>query len=329
MLLRIIGIWAAAALTILLADGFILGAPGANAATLLTPSHSTTIALTSDDRHVVVFNREANSLSIIRVRNAQGRDVGVKLDEIVVGLEPRCVAVHPDNQEAYVTNGIGGTVSVASPNRFRVLATIPVGTEPRGLTLTPNGLLLYVANHTAGTVSIISTSARTVVGTVPAGRNPAAIAVTNDGDADDLDERVFVTDFFAEPRTGVPPERVEGFDDGKQGVVYTFPVAYPNAITKITLSPLANVGFTANGTSLCPQLNPLIHPPHLTNPTFCPDPNAAAGNPVITQGPQVAFPNQFLSALLRCNRLWVPDIGAGPEPPVLTRLMARTVDRRS
>src|SRR5262245_42269794 len=36
------------------------------------PSHSTTIALTSDDQRLVVVNREANTVSIIRVRNGSG-----------------------------------------------------------------------------------------------------------------------------------------------------------------------------------------------------------------------------------------------------------------
>jgi DNA-binding beta-propeller fold protein YncE len=49
-----------------------------------TPSRSTTIALTSDEGRLVVVNREANSVSIIRVRQ-QGQDVGIKLAEIGVG----------------------------------------------------------------------------------------------------------------------------------------------------------------------------------------------------------------------------------------------------
>ena len=89
---------------------------------------------------------------LFRVKDTQGNDIGVKLAEIGVGEEPRCVAIHPNDQEAYVTNGISGTVSVVNLAQRRVVATIPVGTEPRGCALTPNGTLLYVANHTEGTV---------------------------------------------------------------------------------------------------------------------------------------------------------------------------------
>ena len=72
---------------------------------------TTTIALTSDERRLIVVNREANSISVIQVKDANGNDVAQKLKEISVGQEPRCVAVHPGDRAAYVTNGVSGTVS--------------------------------------------------------------------------------------------------------------------------------------------------------------------------------------------------------------------------
>src|SRR5438552_3746428 len=59
------------------------------------PTRSTSIALTSDERFVVVVNREANSVSIIEVKDANGDDIIKKIAEIPVGEEPRCVAIHP------------------------------------------------------------------------------------------------------------------------------------------------------------------------------------------------------------------------------------------
>jgi YVTN family beta-propeller protein len=202
-----------------------------------TATNSSTIALTSDDRLLVVANREANSISLLEVRSGDGQDVANKLTEVAVGLEPRCIALHPNDQEAYVTNAVTSTVSVVSLVNFRVVAEIAVGTEPRGCAITPNGTQLYVANHTAGTVSVIDTASRRVVNTIAVGGNPTAVAITNDGDADDTDERVFVTQIFAELIPGGPGE---GRDTGKQGVVRTFPVAGPTSITTITLSPLSN-----------------------------------------------------------------------------------------
>jgi YVTN family beta-propeller protein len=52
--------------------------------------------LTPDEQRLVVVNREANSVSIIRVKNNQGNDVANKLAEIGVGEEPRCVAISPE-----------------------------------------------------------------------------------------------------------------------------------------------------------------------------------------------------------------------------------------
>src|SRR5215470_3405377 len=53
--------------------------------TAATPSHSTTIALTSSEEQVVVVNREANSVSIIEVKDKNGNDIGTKIAEIGVG----------------------------------------------------------------------------------------------------------------------------------------------------------------------------------------------------------------------------------------------------
>ena len=88
---------------------------------LATPSRSTTIALTSDDQRVVAVNRERHSLAIIEVRDTKSADTANLLAEVAVGNEPRFVALNPDDQEAYVTNALGGMVSV-------VALSGPVGT---------------------------------------------------------------------------------------------------------------------------------------------------------------------------------------------------------
>ena len=95
------------------------------------PGRSTTIALTSDETRVVVVNRDANSLSIIQIKNKNGNDVSNKIAEIPVGEEPRCVAVNPDDRFAFVTNAISATVSVVHLAQKRVVKEIQVGTEPR------------------------------------------------------------------------------------------------------------------------------------------------------------------------------------------------------
>jgi YVTN family beta-propeller protein len=147
------------------------------------PTRSTTNTLTSDEQRIVVVNREVNSVSIIKVKNANGKDVSNKIAEIPVGEEPRCVAIHPSDRAAYVTNAISGTISVVNLNQHTVVSELVVGTEPRGCALTADGSFLYVANHTEGTVSIIDTSRplRPVVSStkVQLGGRPWAIAITD------------------------------------------------------------------------------------------------------------------------------------------------------
>ncbi len=48
---------------------------------------------------------------------------------------------------------------------------------------------------------------------------------------------------------------------------------------------------------------------------FCPDPTLPVTDPKNTNNPQGVFPNQLLSAVIRNNRLYLPNIGAQPEPP--------------
>lgn len=282
---------------------------GGGQAVLAAPARSTNIALTSNDRTLLVANRDADTVTVLGVRNAQGGDEFEKLAEIAVGDEPRAVAIAPGDRTAYVANTASGTVSVIALDKpVFVVDEIPVGTEPRGLALSPTGKLLFVANHTDGTVSVIDTQTRTVSRTVTLAGNPTALAVTNDGDTDDLDETVFVTQFFAELVAGGPGET---FDDGKQGIVLSFPVA-GGALAKTALSPLANAGFTADRAPFCADFNANIH-----SEVYCPDVNETnAAADVIAKDPQGAFPNQLNAAVLRDGFLYVPSIAASPEPPV-------------
>lgn len=267
----------------------------------LAANRSTNIALDRPGSLLYVVNREANSLSIFSVLPDSGKLV--KLSELAVGQDPICVAV--SHRQAFVTNAASGTVSVVTrtgASKFVVTKVIPVGEEPRGCALTPDERLLFVAIYTKGTVAVISTEDGKVVDRVTVGGNPYGLAVT--------DQTVFVTQFFARLRTGGPGE---GFDDGKEAVVKAFPVDKPRKVTTITLSPLASSGFTANRTNFCTAFNPTA-----PNQTFCPDTTITdPADPVITADPQGVFPNQLKSALACNGSLYLPNIGAQPEPPVV------------
>jgi len=276
------------------------------------PSRSTTIAMTKDEAHLINLNQDNHSVTVFKINAAgNGNNALKKVAEITVGFEPQCVAVKPDNSEAYVTTADGSVVVIAlaaGDTPFSVLKRIAVGTEPRGCALTPTGNVLYVANHTSGTVSIIDTAQRSVLKTVTGFNRPYALAISDDGDADDSDETIFVSDFLAEL---IPSGPGEPFDNGKRGVIRAFPFGLAVFLKKITLSPLTDAGFTADRSAFCPLINASLH-----SNVYCPDVAGAAGDPDIVNAPQGAFPNQLHALLIHDNKLYVPSIGAAPAPPV-------------
>ena len=267
-------------------------------------SRSTTIDITKNGRTLVNVNAEANTVTVFRVES----DTLEKLAEVPVGREPHSVAIDRNNL-AYVTNSASGTVSVIDlKGEIKVIGEIVVGSEPRGCALTPRGSKLFVANFTDKTVSVIDTDTSTVVDTIILTGNPYAVAVTDNGGSDE-NQTVFVSQFLARLIGGGPGE---GFDNGKEAVVSAFSNDGVYAVTEIILSPLATSGFTANRTVQC------LPPTGTgTKDTFCPQPGAPAGDPVITADPQGVFPNQLYGLLISGNRLFVPNIGAQPEPPVV------------
>ena len=289
--------------------GFSLAIPNATAVGAPIAGRSTNIAMNAGGTRLVNLNHDTDSVTIFRVNpSSPGQGALTKLAEIKVGDEPHCVAIHPTKEEAYVTtaDGFVAVISLSGANANQVVKTIAVKTEPRGCALTPTGKLLYVANHTHGSVSVINTNSRLVVATTGQtfGR-PWAIAISNTNGVDE-DQRIFVTDFYAEliPASANGPGRP--FDTGNRGRVISFPVGDFKLQFPIILSPLANAGFTANRTAFCPPT------PNLHSDVYCPKPLP----PDLANTPQGAFPNQLYSALIRNGELFVPSIGAAPEPPV-------------
>jgi len=307
---------------------------------LFQQARSSTIALTSDDTRAVVVNRQKASVSVIRVRNADGSDASQMLAEVPVGKEPRFVAIAPSDSRAYVTNAIDGTMSVIdlTANTPVSTGTVDVGVEPRGIAITPNGTYAFIAGNTTGDVAVVRLSNNEVVGRVHTGGNPYAVAISNDGDRNDNDERVYVTQLFGEV---IDPARPDGFDDAKQGVVSSFRVgdAVANAgtapVTRLLLKPLAS-GFNADRRNFCPLTRDALQTAGtvkyfnsgpdgtlngaaaLAKQTFCPDvasANIDAAGPIGRVG-QKAYPNMLFGALLRGPFLYVPNVGAQPEPPV-------------
>ncbi len=252
-----------------------------------SPISSSPIVLNSADRFLWVCNPDNDSVTVVDV----GSDLNRKVAEIVVGNEPQSVSLSADNSKAYVANAISGTVSVIATSSFSVVKTIKVGAEPWACALSPNGTKLYVANSSSNSVSVIDTSNDTVVKTIESvGVCPRAIAITNDGDFQDDDEKVFVTNFLAQYRFGqVKP----GEDSGKVGLVYVIRTDRDAVFTTINLDPLADTGFKSDGDAL--------------------NKVAPSGAATVTTG---AFPNILAGVAILGDRLYVPSTGSSPNGPV-------------
>jgi YVTN family beta-propeller protein len=254
------------------------------------PSSSQPIALTADGATLAVANPDNNSVTVFDVQ----ADRFTPLAEVPVQLEPNGVAFTPGGDKLYVANTVSGTVSVIRLNLAngviqRPRVHIPVGVEPYGLGISPNGRRLYVANARSNSVSVIDTASDAVIKTiVDVGLEPRGIAVTNDGDGDDTDETVYVTQFLALPSA---PGVIDGADDSKVAFVTAISAASNAVIGTVRLNPLTDSGFTATGDSLR-----RIPPNTGTFPTG-------------------AYPNQLNNLAIKGGFAFVPNTGASPNGP--------------
>jgi YVTN family beta-propeller protein len=255
------------------------------------PTSSQPLALPADDSFLAAVNPDNNSVSFFDLRLDRNR----RLAEVPVQVEPNGVAIAPDGSKAYVANTVSGTVSVIPLNIGNGLISkpskhIPVGTEPYGLALTPNGTKLYVSNSRSDSVSVIDTAMDVVMKTIQnVGPEPRGIAITNNGDANDTDETVYVTQFLSLPVAG----KVDGQDDAKAGHVTIISAATDLVIGQVTINPIADTGFNAAGDAIAR----IPIGPNFIFPTG-------------------AYPNQLNNIAIKGSFAFVPNVGASPNGPV-------------
>ena len=254
-----------------------------------SPTHSSPIAITSDDQFVWSVNPDNDSVSVFNVAG----DANQKMAEIAVGKEPWCVAITPDNTKVYVTNMASGTVSVINTATQQVIKTIQVGTEPFGCAISPEGDKLYVANQSSESVSVIATKSDKVMKTImDVGRKPHGVAITGAGD------KVYVTQFLAQvPESSLRPlTQSEGADDGREGRVTVIDSKKNRVIKTVVLNPLPDVGaaFRSDG-------NTLAREPTQATPVFD---NVVGG-----------FPNLLESIVIRGNIAYIANTCSSPNGP--------------
>lgn len=258
------------------------------------------IALSADDGTAIVANRDVGTVSVMRVAYAEALPTMSKVAEIDLGRgsEPWQVAIDACGTRGYaVLRNAQKVVEIVgldtdAPAKGREIA---VGAEPTGIAISPNNGKLWVPNWVEGTVSVIDASSMTLARTVdlnatlaesgllgdvggrPALAHPRAIAITNDGDADDTDEKVFVTEWFAQ-RTAPEDATASNTDVNKKGLVYAIA---GDTVALVDLPPVTSTGFVD----------------HNGADTGC-------------------FPNQVGSITIEGTRAFVTSVCASPKGPL-------------
>ena len=245
-------------------------------------SRSTPVDISQDDRIVAMVNTDDGSVSFFNTETESL--IGRAASSSTPNSEPTAVVLSPDGKQAWVGNRATGTVSriddidTAQPALGQ---EIEVGSEVMGLALTPTGATLYATDWTGGKVVAIDTGSMSVRDTIETGGNPFALAISNDGDAEDSDEKVYVTQFYG--------RRVaqEGLDTSAVGVVQVIDVGATSVASEIELAPL--------------------------DPCF----SGRIGDDVVTTA---CYPNQLygitLHTTLGVPRAYVVSVAASPEGPV-------------
>lgn len=257
--------------------------------TLPGSGSSQPLALTGNSNFLGAVNPDKNTVSFFDLRG----DFNQKIAEVPVGKEPNGIAILPNNTKAYVANTVSGTVSVMNISLAQGVANppfknIPVGAEPYGLVMAPNGTKLYVSNARAASVTVIDTVSDAVVKVIPTKLEPRGLAITNDGDTNDNDETLFVTQFLSLPKPG----RLDGEDDAKEAFVTVISTATDTVTNSVTLNPIADTGFKSFGDAIA---------------RIPPGPNA-----IFTTG---AYPNALNNVAIKGNFAYMPNTGASPNGP--------------
>jgi DNA-binding beta-propeller fold protein YncE/mono/diheme cytochrome c family protein len=240
--------------------------PCACTETAATATRGSAIAISPDDLTIVSVNRDVGTVTVARVDYGDGDPAFTPIGELPVGAdegsEPWSVAIDACGKCAYVALRRDQQVvriEALDTSEPIVGPSLTTGSEPTAVALTPNGTLLYVANWVEGTLAAVDTSDLSIATVIdlnqtlldtgllgtsvanarPALAHPRAIAITNNGDADDTDETVLVTEWFAQ-RTAA--EALATVDTDKAGLLYYLTVGDTSAAA-LQLPAVTTTGF--------------------------------------------------------------------------------------
>jgi len=179
------------------------------------PTYSSPIAINFNDHLIWTVNPGDNSVSVIRPDN------NTRLAKITVGAEPQSLALTPDNQNVYVANAAGSSVTVIKVNdpawgTFSAAVDTSVGSngelqtgaEPWNIVCSPDGKRIFVANSAQDTITVISTAFKSILGHIDLRNSiandpdrsrhfqPRGLAVTEDN------TKLYVTRFLSFTKPG-------------------------------------------------------------------------------------------------------------------------------
>ena len=146
---------------------------------------TSSIGITPDGTTIFVVNPDSGSVSAIDTASE------TKLDELVVGRDPRILAVGPAGHRLYVTSQASATLTILATQPFSIHTTLRVGPEPYGVVADPTGHFVYVAVSGAARIDVVDTERAQVVDTIPVHARPKGLALAADG------TRLYVTHFLS------------------------------------------------------------------------------------------------------------------------------------
>jgi YVTN family beta-propeller protein len=134
------------------------------------------VAVTPDDRYVLVTNWCTWDLSVISTRK------GKEVKRIPIGAYPRGIAVSPKGNAAYVAVMGGNNLVRVDLTRWTT-SSIPVGAGPRAAEFHPSDRYIFVSLNAEGRVAKLDLKTGTVTAKVATGSAPRSLALAADGRA--------------------------------------------------------------------------------------------------------------------------------------------------
>ncbi|MCA9585511.1 MAG: YncE family protein [Myxococcales bacterium] len=286
--------------------GDVDGGPTGPTTIAAGPSRGSAVAVSGDDSVVVMVNRDAGSVSVFKVTYPDEAPPQVdKVADVAVGGEPWQVVISPDGATAYVVLRKDQKLVriVDLKGAPKVDGEAKTGSEPTGVALTPSGARAWVANWVDGTLSGIDTKTMATVSTVdlnaslvatgllgdvqarPSLAHPRSVSITNNGDPNDDDESIYVTEYYAQRTERVATDGSNA-DLARSAIVYKVKIA-DKSVSTIRLAPIADMGFkdSAGGQAGCfpNQLQSItIHDKYAYVASICASPKGPTG--VVTPG---------------------------------------------